>query len=95
MDYTVIIELAKNFGLPLALLIVAVYYFFIKEKSHTAIISEKENLILKLNEEKIEILEKAINQYTDMDKSNFEALSKINTTLTELKSDLQILKLRT
>ena len=91
-DISQYIELIKTIGLPLVILIGLVYYFYLQLNKKDVKIDEKETVILQLSKEKIDILQKALERYSESDKENVNALNQINITLNELKNQLVELK---
>lgn len=94
MDLLSIIELIKTIGLPLVILLGVVYYFYQREKKHEQDLKEKDEVILNLNKEKLDILEKALDKFQESDSKSINALNQINTTLQDLKDQIQELKYR-
>ena len=83
-----ILPFIERFGLPIVILFGVVYYFFKREKKREEVIEKKDNVIMQLNSEKVEILQKALAQYKENDEKNIQLLSDISVTLSGLKNQL-------
>lgn len=89
MDFDKLITLVDSFGLPIVLLFGIVSYFYNREKKREIVIAEKDELIVRLSHEKVEILQAALEQFKASDDVSIKTLNQINMTLTELKNRLK------
>ena len=94
MDIDKIIKLVDSFGLPMVILCGIIFYFYTSNNKREKVIASKEDIILQLNREKVEILQKALEKYSISDKENVHSLSVINNTLDDLKQEVFELKIK-
>jgi hypothetical protein len=85
METAAIISLIQTVGLPIVILAAIIWYFYGREQ-------KREQVILVLNNEKIQILSSALERYAESEKSNIAAINSVNEILNDLKNEIKELR---